>query len=72
MYDYPMVSVYVSNGTMRLSCWGMTSYLKDTVGLEEYLGTILRPLLQISFTETEGDLNQLYEELSRASKEEKI
>lgn len=44
--DGPWVYVHVYRGIIGLSCYGIISWLKDTVGLEKYLEDLLGPALQ--------------------------
>jgi hypothetical protein len=42
----PAVHLHVARGTIALYCYGTVNYLKDTVGLEDYLKEILTPILK--------------------------
>lgn len=58
---YPGVQVHVANGTIALRCFGVVSYVKDTVGLEKFLAETLAPCIE-----------KHYEEMSGVSKQEKV
>lgn len=69
---YPMVYVHVAGGTIVFRCFGMKSYMKDTVGLERFLAETLAPTIQAHYKEAGDKLSLLYEELSGISKQEKV
>jgi len=68
----PYVQVQVHEGVVEISCFGVRSAYKDTVGFEEYVKEKLAPCLKQHQEEAAKAMNTLYEELSRISQQEKI